>query len=203
PHKATRRTAELAGVQAEIFTPQDYDPQGSCTALYLLHDGTLPLTPDECLNVLATTQNAKPFVLIAADASAAGFSLEKFIAAAEDAFALGADREHRLCIAAGEAGRTAYAATGTNPTFKALFLLDAATDSATAPSPEVFYFIALTDQGRNYESANELYRQCHADGIGFEYRVVDGTPADAGAAERCLEALRPTLGEKITLKQTL
>lgn len=207
PHKAARRTAELAGMQAEIFTPQDYNPQGSYTALYLLHDGTLPLTPDECLNVLATTQNAKPFVLIATDASAADFALAEFVAAAENGLALGADREHRLCIAAGEAGRTAYAgtatATGANPTFKALFLLDAATDPSIAPSPEVFYFITLTDQGRNYESANELYKRCHAEEIGFEYRVVDGTPADAGAAERCLEALRPTLGEKITLKQTL
>lgn len=200
PHKATRRTAELAGVQAEVFTPSDYDPQRSYTALYLLHDGTLSLTPDECLNVLATTQNAKPFVLVAADASAADFPLEKFIAAAEEAFALGADSEHRLCIAAGEAGRTAYAATAAKSPFNALFLLDAASDPETAPSPEVFYFIALTDEGRNYGPANRLYETCHAQGIGFEYRVADGTPADAGAAERCLEAMRPTLGEKIRIQ---
>lgn len=199
-HKASRRTVELAGVQAQAFTPAEYDPQGNYTALYLLHDGRLPLTPDECLNVLAPTQNAKPFVLIAADASADDFPLEAFIAAAEKELALGADREHRICMATGGAGETAFAATVENSPFNALFLLDAALAPRPKPSSEVFYFISLTDAGDNYASANELYKTCHAEGIAFEYRVADGTPADAGAAERCIEAMRSKLGETIPIR---
>ena len=199
-HKAARRTVELAGVEAEIFTPEGYDPGRSYTALYLLHDGRLPLSSDEVLNVLAATQNAKPFVLIAADAAAGDFSLEAFVSAAEAEFALGADRDHRLCLAAGDAGRAAFAAAAGDSPFDSLFLLDAAIDPVAGPSSEVFYYIALTDEGRNYASANELYKACRAAGIGFEYRVTDGTPDDAAAAERCLEAMRSKIGEKITLK---
>ncbi|MCM1151166.1 MAG: alpha/beta hydrolase-fold protein [Alistipes sp.] len=196
-HGATYRTAEWAGVSADVFLPEDARPT---TVLYLLHDGKMALSPDEVLDVLAPTLQAKPFAMVAADASADDFALEAFLAAAEAELSMGGDRGHRICLAAGDAGKAAFAATVADSPFGSLFLLDAAVDGAPNPSSEVFYYIALTDEGRHYASANDLYKACHAAGVGFEYRVVDGTPTDASAAERCIEAMRSKIGEKITLK---
>lgn len=197
-HKATRVTRDLQGSKAEIFLPAQYDAAKQYSAVYLLHDGHMPLSADEVMNVLAQTQNAKPFVMIAADATASGFDLRAFIAAAEKEYSLAAATERRICVAYGNAGMKAYAAANES-VFGSLFTIDAAVDTAVEPAKDVFYFITTMDEGDNYAAANFLYERCHAEDIGFEYRVTDGSPSDAAAAERCIESMRPSIGERIKL----
>lgn len=202
PHTASKQTCTLAGAPAEVFTPAAYDASKSYPAVYLLHDGTMALSADEMMTILGDLQRAKPFVLIYANPTATqGCTPEALIAAAENAFALKPGAPYRTAIAWGEAGRASYAATLRQTQFCALFLLDAALpEPLPEPASEVFYFLSLPDQGRNYGSANALYKKCHAAGIDYQYRVTDGESGDKDSAARCTEEILSLLGSKIDIR---
>lgn len=200
-HKATKSSRKLAGVAAEIFTPAGYDTTKSYPALYLLHDGRMPLSSDEVMNILAGLQSAKPFVMIACDATADEFAVEGFATAAEEAYSLKTGAAYRTAIAYGDAGRASYGSTLGDSPFCALFLADAQIDAKyAAPNTGLFYFLSLTEAGNNYAAANELYKMCHAGGISFEYRVADGTANDKNSFTSCVEAMTSELGTKINIQ---
>lgn len=197
-HTASRQACELAGVPAEVFTPEGYDPEGSYPAVYLFHDGRMPFTADDAMDVLASVQQAKPFVLVAADLTGAQAAPETIVAAAQTAYALKTEAPYRLALAYGNSGEKAYRATLGQPLFDALFLLDAALGTSPgAPNADVFYFLSLTDAGMNYASANGLYKMCHSQGVDFEYRVADGTDGDKDSLVRCLRAMLSRIGSQI------
>lgn len=202
PHTAIKQMLTLAGLSAEVFTPTGYDVSKSYPAVYLLHDGNLAMSSDEVMNSLSDLQSAKPFVLVSCNTAASpSTTLDALVSAAEEALALKTGAAYRTAIAYGNAGHAAYAATLGDPRFCALFLIDAALPAPLpAPSSNVFYFPAYSDQGSNYASGNALYKSCHANGIDYQYRVTDGKAGDKDSAARSFDEILSQLGSKIDIR---
>ncbi|GHV01589.1 hypothetical protein FACS1894159_09650 [Bacteroidia bacterium] len=197
-YSAIRESRTFAGVAADVYLPSGYatDPSRSYSALYFLYGGDR-LPADNAMKMLSSVQQAKPFIMIAADGTAIA-DFATFAAAAEADYRLLPGNDRRVALGFEAGGKTLYEASlAATPPFASLFLLDGAIDETIArPNGAVFYHISLADMGLNYRGANALYKYCHVDGVRFEYRVYNGV-ASAISALVGLNAMRQAISDRI------
>jgi enterochelin esterase-like enzyme len=202
---AIKESTTLASVAVEVYLPKNYatETDKQYPVLYLCYEEDGKLLPDNIMKILDHTQTSKSFVMIAYTAQAmasihADFHL--LSAAAVSRYRIKTGAAYTTGIGYGIGGTLLYDVTQTETApVSSLFFVDAAlNEDPSTPNSQIFHYIAITDEGTNYKTANMLYKKCHAAGTPYEYRIYNGA-VTINSVNVLFNNLKYTLYDKIKI----